>query len=244
MKADDLKIFERYYSAELDAYVVFAKNNKADAKGKPSLKRFIVGWQGRHKPEKILVSKKFLDYESAEEHYQMLVEEIDDPDFEYDEVFQDAQKKQVYSWEDNAVIPLLNGKKINKTEAESLVRKVSRDYGIKAPKINWKKYADSSEYDSELNEIDFGHRDEISLLHELAHAIHGKHSETDHDVHHGPAFVWLAIELYNRYAGINLSYLVTSAQHQGILGDLDTDQDITPRSYAKPMRPRKPRGPA
>lgn len=241
MKLKNLTVIERHYDAELDAYVVLAKHNMRE-KG---LKRFVVGWHSRHDDTKLASRKAFIDYESAEKYYEDFINGANEP--EYKRIYKDWQQYKVYSWEADTLEG--DARILTEDEARAIIKKVSRDYGMKPPKLVWKKRkTEYSTYDENDHQIDFGHRDEISLLHEIAHAVHAHNAEAD--IHHGPAFVWIAIELYNRYAGVNLQYLITSAKNYGLLGDMDTDQSLDPDGFAKSMSPaakkgqKKPRGPA
>ena len=80
-------------------------------------------------------------------------------------------------------------------------------------------------------QIKFGHRDNISLLHELAHAIHDHKAAAGAD--HNPTFVWIAIELYHRYAGFDLAYLVATAHQAGLLGDIERQKVLNEKGYTK-----------
>ncbi len=43
---------------------------------------------------------------------------------------------------------------------------------------------------------------------------------------HGPGFVWVAVELYSRYGGMDLGYLFHTAMKKDLLGDLAGDQNF------------------
>ena len=218
MKVKDLVVRSKHYDPHLDAYLIVGKR-KREAK---TLKNHVVAWVSRHN-EQLSESKYFLDSRSATRYFNKTKNETHYP--ETPSLTKDWQKQRVYNWENKSLIP--HALKINEKEAKSLIRKVSRDFSIRQPKLKMEKVTWNAEYDSSTNTIHFGSRDNITLLHELAHAIHIKETDDEPLADHSPGFVWTAIELYNKYAGINLSYLLLTAEKSGLLGDMKESQ-MTP----------------
>lgn len=215
MKADNIDIKYRQFDIHADAYLVYGKTKK-----KNSLKQYVVGWQPRHAENHLLDPHYFLDDDSAIEFYLNTVRNDDQPYRK--KLLKDWQQQRVYEWEENELAPYT--KKMTKTEITALVKQVAKDHGIKIPKIKWLKEREYSDYAFWSNTIRFGHRDNISVLHEMAHAIHDKTHDREDVAHHPPAFVWTAIELYHRYAGAPLNTLISTAQKHNLLGDLNIDQ--------------------
>ena len=211
-RVNDIKIVERVYDPNMDLYAVFGK-----VKG-PSPAPYVLGWQKRGK-KKLHERVHFADWSLAKEQFMQAAYGAtlpSDPKF-----YMDDQAEAAYIWEHVNVEPYQ--KEIKRKEARELVKQVSADYGIKPPTFHWLTECSESKYFPEKHIIEFGHRDNISLLHELAHAIlDEKNKALDKDsIAHGPQFIWTAIELYHHYADINLQSLITSAHQNGILGDLD-----------------------
>jgi hypothetical protein len=225
LRAKDLIIRERHYDANVDGYLVVGQKRKKD---NSSLKNHVVGWISRHK-DQLHESRYFMDKGSAKRYYnQVILNDHKKP--ECSVFMKDWQKQKLYSWENTLVKN--HGLKLNEKQAKSIIRKVSREYGIPAPKLKMEKITWHSEYDDEKNIIHFGSRDNITLLHELAHAIHTKQLDDELAAHHSPGFTWIAIELYHKYAGLNLNYLILGASANGLLGDLNEKQLIHAESNA------------
>ena len=70
------------------------------------------------------------------------------------------------------------------------------------------------------------HRDLITLLHEIGHAIQSEDDMENKGPNHSPAFARILLELYNRYAGFKLDYLLVSANSYNLLGDLKSNQSL------------------
>ncbi len=210
MKLSDLDIREKFYSNDIDGYLILGRN-----RDETTLKRWVVGWYSRHSPTRLARRKSFADEESARAMLDVAYQTALSP--AHEKFSKDWQKHTVYLWED---IDLAGHQiELTRQEARALVAKVCDDYNIEPPELVWSQKK-GSEYFPASHRIRFGHRDLISLLHELAHAIH-LHTDNLSKADHSPPFVWIAIELYNRYAGVNLQYLITTAQREGLLGDID-----------------------
>ena len=213
MNLSDLEILKKHFDARIDGYFVFAKN-----KDQNSLQKYVVGWYSRHQENELASYKAFTDASSAHQYFK---EQLDNETAPRNAVFnKDFQDNDVYSWEEKYVEP--QALTITPKQAKAMIKKVCDDYDIPEVMLKWKKMQGASYYIEEDNKIEFGHRDNISLLHELAHAIHAH--DTDNGANHNPSFVWIAIELYHRYAGLDLGYLITTAIQSGLLGDVNTQK--------------------
>lgn len=229
MKVNGVDIKYRQFDTHADAYLVYGK-----IKNQNSLKQYVVGWQPRHAENHLLDPRYFLDGDSATEFYLDTVRNDDQPHRK--KLLKDWQQQRVYGWEDTELSPYC--KKMTKAEMTTLVKQVAGDHGIKIPKIKWLKEQEYSDYSSWGHTVRFGHRDNISVLHEMAHAIHDRTHDRDDVAHHPPAFVWTVIELYHKYAGAPLNTLITTAQKHNLLGDLNVDQ--APLVLPQAKRKKKP----
>lgn len=214
----DATVLERSYNPHADAYLVLAKIND---RGSP--RPYCLYWQSRNPAyaDRIMETRRYMDYGTA---HRRFTEDMADGRLPSARLFQaDWQQEAVYRWEGDFVYSFKQT--IDEVQARALIRRVSRDYGIKPPGLTMEAHTDHSWYHFDSNRIHFGHRDHIGLLHELAHAVYEQGREAnDHDIDaaapHCPAFVWTLIELYNRYAGISLSYLSISAANRALTGDI------------------------
>ncbi len=216
--ADDIAVVKRHYDAQSDAYLVMGTHQRPDLK-KPFN---VVAWHSRHN-KKLIDIKTFDSQTGARAHFSAALTAPEAP--EHPLLDRDWQKDRLYKWENSFLND--SSARINKKEALALIRRVCKDYNISEPELEWcaaKK--GGAAYVIDEHKIYFSDRDAVSLLHELAHAIdavrHDK--EPDSGAEHAPAFVWLAIELYNRYAGIRMDYMIVSANNAGLLGDLQENQ--------------------
>lgn len=221
MKINDVRIIRKHYVPENDCYVFYGKRSDDRTIGK-----YIAGWFARGSGI-IMHRKTFLDAGSAREYYRQECCEKMPPDHDHTE--RDFNQQAVYNWEAKYVDPLTS--EIDEAGARALVTKIAQDYGIPVPAFKWIEVdheLDDGEpgsfYHAEEHAMYFGHRDRMTLLHETAHAIESCFAQDT--PHHGPAFVWVVIELYNRYGGLSLPYLVTTAHQKGVLGDIGAVQDL------------------
>lgn len=220
MKTEKLKIISRHFNMAVDAYMVMGrvKNKNAD-------RPYIVGWKSRHN-EDVIETRDFKNEKRARRAFNKAVKKNDIP--ETTDFQNDYQQQRLYDWETKYLDKL--DRKVGKKEAKELVVRVAADYGIEPPKIKWHKdpKETTSTYDENdhLIEMGYGQNYLITVLHEMAHALDSEHNEDESAPNHGPAFAWKAIELYHAYAGFDLSYLITTANHTGLLGDIMESQHM------------------
>ncbi|MDB5490771.1 MAG: hypothetical protein JWO78_620 [Micavibrio sp.] len=231
---ENLDIKEYLYYPDVDAFLI---RGFRPGLGQ-NLPRAIVGWLRRSNPAGLIDAQSFFDIPSSMRSYKAIQESGDFPE----ELFaaKDLQQRSVYAWEDKMLIPDFDAPIATLATAQKIARKVSRDLDIPCPKIIWVDTADENEdgstYDSDSHTIEFRHRSLLALLHELAHAVHSKKTHDENNqVHHSPGFVWQAINLYNRYAGIDLDYLVQSAAIAEILGPVRIQG---PAHYIRAIMPK------
>ncbi|AGH99137.1 hypothetical protein [Micavibrio aeruginosavorus] len=216
MKVKDLHILDRHYCVHADAYLVIGT-----AKNARRLPGTITGWHARG-DETLYYKRHFLDADSAHIHFDA---EMVDTDAIIDNIFSvDRQQQAVYDWEDRVIVP--HGRIITAKDARAMIARVADDNDMPRPKLVWEEHTNHSEYDECDNRVHFGHRDSISLLHELAHALYHERRDGEKFADHSPGFVWTAIELYHRYAGVDLQLLITSAMQADIIGDLKSIRHI------------------
>lgn len=212
---DGYRIAERVYNNALDLYSVFAKAIKR--KRKP----YIVAWQPRGN-DYLYEEQKFSNKKSAKAAFQRAVEYIDEPEME---LFQeDRQQQAVYDWEEISADPFaitLDFKTLRKIN-----RQVAKDYNMETPKLRFIEEGQSSTYDPSDHSIELSDKTNITLLHEIAHAIVNVKCSYEGREHaaHSPLFVWTVIELYHRYAGLDLTGLILSASQRNLLGDMSATQ--------------------
>lgn len=215
MKIKDVYINYRKFDPHADAYLVYGR-----VLLKNTLKNHVVGWQLRRGDDRLLDPHYFLDEQSAARFYTDTISSDYQP--ERKKLEKDWQQETLYRWEEDTLESYLVT--LNKNEIADLVRQVANDHGIKTPAITWRKEDDYSEYRPTSHTIAFGHRDNISTLHEMAHALQEYTHDRRNVAHHAPGFVWIAIELYHKYAGVPLNTLITTANKYDLLGDLEADQ--------------------
>ncbi|AEP10705.1 hypothetical protein MICA_2403 [Micavibrio aeruginosavorus ARL-13] len=217
MKVKDLHILDRHYCVHADAYLVIGT-----ARNGARLPGTITAWHARG-DEQLYYKRHFIDADSAHIHFN---NEMTETDVIVDAIFRaDHQQQAVYDWEDRVILP--HGHTITPKQARAMIALVADDNDMPRPKLVWEDHTNHSEYDECENRIHFGHRDIISLLHELAHAVYHHRRDGDRYADHSPAFVLTAIELYHNYANIDLDTLVTSANKIGLLGDIKSIHYVT-----------------
>lgn len=216
---NNIEIDEKIYDPGMDLYIVFAHSVKKCAEP------YHIFWQYREN-HKITMQGSYKDVLDAREHFNAVVKSEIEPNIEY----RDPYVKNVYAWEDNDLTDYF--RPLNKKEVKELIQKVSEDYKFDPPSIKHTKTGNY--YYHETNHIELKDMNNITLLHELSHALTQHQSEQTERpyIDHSPQFVWNAIELYHQYADINLQYLVTTAAQHNILGDTQAKQiwdfDIEP----------------
>jgi hypothetical protein len=231
MNVKDIIISNRHYDQFADGYLVAGKLKKSALKktqSKKKLGKYVVAWHSRHN-EKLVKPKYYMDKETAEKAF---LEDASDDLYPYKGALKkDWQADDYYKWQYKFIWPHRKG--ITKKSATELIKQASNDYNITAPKFKMSKAQNLSKYDYKNNEIIMGHRDNIFLLHELAHAICDQKFGSKHGSSHGPAFVWTAIELFNRYADINTQYMIATAAKDGLLGDINENQLLSVEALPK-----------
>lgn len=213
MKTKDLDIRDHHYYPDFDAFLIRAYRPGTVKR----LPRAIVGWMQRTNPENLIETRSFPDIPAAMKAFAATQSSGEFPESFMD--LQDLQVKKVYDWEDRLLMPSFDHEITDQKSGQRILRKIARARNIPCPKLIWADESNDSDYDSDTNQIKFGHRSLIPLLHEMAHAIHSKKlDDNDGEMHHSPGFVWHAIDLYHSYAGIDLDYLVATASKAGIIG--------------------------
>ena len=245
IKVKTIDILKRHYCVHTDAYLVMGQRHST-----PKCAPYIVGWIPRAPAAKtnmgneILSSHHFMDIDSAQITFNT---EMTDHELLMGAAFtNDHQQYAVYEWENNILIPA--AEPIKRNNAAALVEQISNDYKMPVPKLIWAAHTNHSEYDECDHWIRFGHREKISLLHEMAHALYHERRDGDTYANHCPGFVWTAIELYHRYAGVDLHLLVSSAMDKKLLGDVNASQyikhncvpDLSNNDNKKTMAHKKP----
>lgn len=228
VQASSVDIIQKHYDPNLDGYLMLGKVRDTG--------EFFVAWKSRHK-ENLVDGKSFETEAAAAEYYKKL---LDDGDLTARRsLTKDFQKQAVYDWEDDSLLP--RGAKITEKEARALIRKIAHDYDVPVPDLEWEEFTNVSGYDDDT--IYMGARDNISLLHEMAHHLHEYKVIGDDELPpHSPGFVAIALALYHRYAGIDLAYLNDTAQAKNILGDaLKPAINPTPVNEKEKPAPRPPR---
>lgn len=213
-KVKNIDVHALHYCADADAYLLVGRVTCGCA-----LAQHVSGWQLRHSDE-IVAPRYYLDHHSAAIAYEL---ERHNPRWRIeDEFFIDRQAGTVYAWEDECL--MAHSKTITRNQAKKLINAVAEDYQIDPPGLMWtRNKIDASEYLWDEHQINFGHRDNVSLLHEMAHAIYEQKRNGQIYANHSPAFVWIAIDLYNRFAGLNSEMLTISAAAYNLLGDVVID---------------------
>lgn len=212
---NDIEIVERIYDPYMDLYAVFGR--AIEAHPEP----FVMAWQKRGK-KKLREIERFSDETLAREIFNEASMGETAP--EHPVFHRDDQKETVYAWEDAGIYPY--AKEIDKHEAFDLLIKVCQEYHIKVPEFVISDGEQDNEYLSDTHTIVLKDMDDMTLLHEIAHAIvsvSAKKQGREH-VAHAPQFVWTAMDLYHNYMNISTQYMVASAHQKGLLGDINSPQ--------------------
>lgn len=219
---NSVEILDCVFDPDLDLYAVLGRATAA------SKKPFKAGWLSRDQ-EHFIELQHFSRQSRASQHFNDAAHGDITP--ESNAVYEDHQRHAVYAWEDEYIAAFAT--KLDETDMQKLVRKVARMERQRAPKIRFKEEGRSSHFLPADYAIEFGHRDDITVLHEMAHAIHfNMNDERGKDyVNHAPQFVWILIGLYSKYANFNYQYLTTSAYKAGILGDMDAKHNLHPDGH-------------
>lgn len=227
--AASLDILHKHFNPEMDAWLLLGKLKNGNG--------YAVAWESRHRPG-LIDCETFDSKTEAEWRFDEIVataEQSENPVFE-----NDFQKQSVYDWEDEDLMP--QAKKIDEREARALLRRAAQDYGVPVPSLEWETHTNHSEYED--GTIWFGARDNISLLHEMAHYIQEQHDGDDSGLApHAPAFITLAIALYHRYAGIDRRFLNDSAAQRDLLGEETLPEIVLPEKSSKKHKGPPTHGP-
>lgn len=212
MKVKDLRILARHFDPHIDGYVVLGRRKDDGA-----MRRYVVAWHSRHQNNRIISRKSFHDIRVARQHFGEATT-CTGASSHHTGFQQDWQDRKVYRWEEDCLEH--RATPITKRQAQELIRAVSADYGIPAPALLWRKNETHySDFCAAKNKIRFGHRTDLALLHEMAHAVNEYYHASG--AFHGPLFVWTAIKIYHRYLGLGMGYLASTARRYGLLGDMD-----------------------
>jgi len=216
-KMKDITVFRELYDPHADGYLVTGR-----LKDESAPKPYIMGWRRRH--GQTLIEPR--SYSSKGWLTRSFREALENDEWPHDrQFFNDRHKDRLYRWEDQYLAP--HTQRISEKQARQLIKDVSKDYGIEPPALRWRaENASSSFYLGQDHSITFHHRDRVSLLHEIGHAIHGQNDENDKGAHHSPAFTRIVMELYHKYAGFRLDYLMVTANIHNLLGDMKSEQII------------------
>lgn len=223
---NDIEIVERIYDPYMDLYAVFGR--AINAHPEP----FVLAWQKRGK-KKLHEIERFTDETIAREVFNEASMGETAP--EHPIFHKDDQKLDVYAWEDANIHPYST--EIDKNEAYDLLIKVCHDYKIRIPDLVFAENEQDNEYLSETHTIVLKDMDDMTLLHEIAHAIVAVDSENLAREHiaHAPQFVWTLLDLYRDYMDISTQYMVASAQQKNLLGDINSPQLLnTQRTSQEP----------
>ncbi len=226
LKLKDITVLKQIYDPHADGYLVTGKLKDPTAD-----KPYVLGFRKRH-GRNILDQETFSSKGWLTRTFNSTLrndEWSDEPTFQ-----NDTHAKPLYAWENKYLEPY--APRVSEKKARLIIRKVCNDYDIEPTILRWRPDNDgkSSLYDPADHAIEFHHRDLVSLLHEIGHAIHFQDDKHAKGAHHAPAFTRILLELYNRYAGFPIDYLVITANQFKLLGDMKNEQLI----FTPPKHPR------
>lgn len=207
-QAAGIAILAQHFDPHSDAYLLLGRINDSG---------YFVAWRSRH-GKKLVDGTEFNGAGDARKHFERMIEEGERS--EHPSIEKDWQQEAVYAWEEKFLFP--QARTIDEAEVAALTRQISRHYKIPVSELVW-----GEDYEEEEGvELYRGDIDIISFLHEMAHHVHDHLQKGDVPALHGPGFVMTAIELYHRYAGIDIRHLTESAAAKNILGDPTTTGHI------------------
>lgn len=230
------------YFPDFDVYLLCMDDVKQEASGK----RYHLVWKSRlafsDKKKSFHVeyaggSKKDLSLIFHDVCHQL---EYETHEFLDRVISADIQKDQVYKWEQGFLIGW--DTKLRLGQARKVARQIAEEYNMEPPTIHHDPHNVDEEgntishFDSTNNRVVLCSLESHMVLHEMSHAVvsNGNFGDLIY-VTHGPRFVWQAIELYSRYGGIPLDYLVSTASEHHLLGDLAYNRVISPKSIARTL---------
>jgi len=227
MKTKDLIVLDRHYDRQADAWLLLGQRCQNGV----SLPSFTVAWSPRLAPDNLYQPKSHLDEASARRRFTQIIEADGHPSAK---VFStDFQQETFYNWEIISLDPY-DRQIQDPASANSLIRTIALDYNIPKPPVVWRRTGRSNFNHGDSYELDLANLSLLEILHEMAHAIH-LNAQNDCDIdqdaspHHGPAFTWIAVELYHRYAGFDLGYLIETANQENLLGPMLKSQNLFPK---------------
>lgn len=216
VKLKDIDVLRQLYDPHADGYFIAGK-----AKDEAAEKPYIMGWRTR-KGRKLIAPQSFKSKGRLTRAYKEAVKADHWP--EHDIFRKDTQHKKLYAWEE--LYLQAHTIRLSEKTARKVISQVCDDYSIPPLKLRWCPEGKTSWYVYSSRLIKFSHRDLISLLHEIGHAVHDEIPESRKSAHHSPAFARILVELYHRYAGFPLDYLMVTAHEFDLLGDMKTEQLI------------------
>lgn len=130
-------------------------------------------------------------------------------------MIEDKQQYLVYEWEREYVY-ILEREFMSSEECREYIDRLCKDYNIKplGVKISFKKNITYFEPRKWRIVIGENGRSRQVLLHEFGHVI--DLLTTGGIEHHGPSFVRIVMELYNKYLEIPFEYLYSKANKMGV----------------------------
>ena len=235
LKLKDIHVLNQIYDPHTDSYLV-----TGTLKNPAARKPYILGFRKRH--GRTLLDEK--TYSNKGWLTRSFRDALQNNQWPNEKTFKtDTHAKRLYAWENTYLVP--HAPNVSEKTARQIIRQVCEDYGMAPIKLRWRKEGGASWYFPSDNSITFHHRDLVLLLHEIGHAIHDQDDRSKKGAHHAPAFARILLELYNRYAGFPIDYLIVSANKHGILGDLNAKQIIfdptthRPRIHIPHSKPRQ-----
>ncbi len=132
---------------------------------------------------------------------------------------QDKFKQKVYDWEDHILHPAFDIPVTSPDTARKIIRRISREMEIPCPKLVCRKTHLILNMMTQPTSLISATANSCRCCmnwRTRTHSIKLDEANNENAMHHSPGFVWHAIDLYHRYAGISLDYLVHTATAAGI----------------------------
>lgn len=230
-KLKDITVWKQIYDPHADGYLVAGKLLDSTSE-----KPFVMGWRARH-GRRLHEPKQFKSKGWLTRSFRDALANDDWP--HKISAREDHQANRLYTWEETYLMP--HAPRLNQNQARQVIRQICHDYDLDHVPLRWRKKGTresgvpTSHYSPHDNSITFEHRDLVSLLHELGHAIHDKEDENDKGAHHSPAFARICLSLYHRYAGFPIDYLMITANKCNLLGDIKSEQIIFDPATLRPQ---------
>ena len=207
-----IEIREKVYDPYMDLYVIFGL--AADPTDEP----YIVAWLNNDDQE--LHIKE--EHQSKQKAYEDFQDAVHGETQSEHRIAYDDRKDRVYALEQAYIEK--QAQNLARSDAITLIDTVCKDYGIRSPKLIMGRNSAPSEYYTKSHTIRLREHNDMTLLHELAHAII---AEECRDIEretlpHSPQFVWILSELYDRYMDVDTHHFLREAEKQELLGDWHT----------------------